>query len=143
MYSVRTILTPVLAFAVLLAPVMCCCTGAMALASAEVAQADTDTQTSPCGHCPESSDSESNESEQDGAPGHSDDCECEKTLIAPVQTLETKISAPAELPPLILAKSAPACLGYSQDFPMSSWFSGEPPGHALRTRLSLLCVLRI
>lgn len=143
MYSVRSILTPVLAFAVLLVPLMCCCTGAMALASAEVAQADTDTRKSPCGHCPEKNDSENNEREQDGAPGHSDDCECEKTLIAPSQTLETKISAPAELPSLIFANSVPAYLAYSQNFPLNVWFGGEPPGHALRTRLSLLCVLRI
>ena len=140
MRSVRILFTPVLAFAVLLAPVMCCCTGAMAFASVETTE--TASSSSPCGHCPEESKNTS-DSESEQQPGHSDNCDCEQTLIAPATALDIKITAPLELPMLGLTQWASTRPMYSQEFLSSMWFSGEPPGLTPRTRLSLLCVLRI
>lgn len=140
MRSSRLLLSPLLAFAVLLAPVMCCCTGAMAFASVETAE--TAPSSSPCGKCPEESNSNSDRN-SDEQPGHSDDCDCEQTLIAQTTSLEIKVNAPVELPSLALTQWASTRLAFSQEMLSSVWYSGEPPGPAARTRLSLLCVLRI
>ena len=143
MQMLRSFITSFIALAVFAAPMMCCCTGVMGLAKTAEAQTATAPE-SPCGHCP-SEESSSAPANQDKAPdpGHSDGCDCDKTLIATSFSAELKLFTPVELPTLPFIAAIPAEPFYQGDIKTVPMLPVEPPGLALRERLSLLCVLRI
>lgn len=143
MQMLRSFITPFIALAVFAAPMMCCCTGVMG----QIKNAEAQTAAvpdSPCGHCPSESDSSTpSNQENTPVPGHSDDCECDKTVVASSFTAELKLSPAVEIPVFILPAVVRTESLYQGDFLKTSAVAGQPPSLALRERLSLLCVFRI
>ena len=140
----RSFISPLIALAVFAAPIMCCCTGVLGLA--DIAEAQTaSVPESPCGHCPsESNSSIPSDQDEPPAPGHSDGCDCEQTIIAASFSAELKLAPAVEVPSFPLLAVIPTESLYGGELRYSpTTVSGEPPGLASRDRLSLLCVLRI